>query len=156
MKALRSCRMERDAAASSKGDGLLHSFTAPIERLVTSHSCGFRNRSKFSNHSAGHSGQPWQESFVAMGFLTVAIAIIAASILVLWGLRERLPRSTIVGNIRNSTFSERRKDADHEPVSGSARWKFLNVLDWYALLCPFCIHESRTLSLCSMGFIWSN
>src|SRR5215469_14736587 len=37
--------------------------------------------------SAGHSGQPWQESFVAMGFLTVSITIIATSILVLWGLR---------------------------------------------------------------------
>src|SRR5215469_11773173 len=28
---------------------------------------------------------------------------------------ERPPRSTIVGNIRNSTFPERRKDEDHEP-----------------------------------------
>jgi hydroxylaminobenzene mutase len=37
--------------------------------------------------SAGHHGQPWQESLVASGFLSVAIAIIASSLLVLWGLR---------------------------------------------------------------------
>jgi (hydroxyamino)benzene mutase len=37
--------------------------------------------------SAGHHGQPWQESLAAAGFLSVAIAIIAASLLVLWGLR---------------------------------------------------------------------
>ena len=37
--------------------------------------------------SAGHHGQPWQESLAAAGFLSVAIAIIASSLLVLWGLR---------------------------------------------------------------------
>jgi hydroxylaminobenzene mutase len=37
--------------------------------------------------AAGYSGQPWQENLVAAGFLTVALAIIAASVLVLWGLR---------------------------------------------------------------------
>jgi hypothetical protein len=39
---------------------------------------------------------------VAVGFLTVTIAIIAASMLVLWGLRVRCRRGqTTVGNIRN-------------------------------------------------------
>jgi len=38
--------------------------------------------------SAGHSGQPWQETLVGAGFLSVSIAIIAASVLVLWGLRS--------------------------------------------------------------------
>ena len=37
----------------------------------------------------GHSGQPWQETLVTVGFLTVGVAIIAASILVLWGLRRK-------------------------------------------------------------------
>ncbi|MGX9430467.1 MULTISPECIES: hydrogenase [Bradyrhizobium] len=36
--------------------------------------------------SAGHSGQPWQESPVAAGFLSVAVMIIACSLLLLWGL----------------------------------------------------------------------
>ena len=39
--------------------------------------------------SAGHHGQPWQESLAAAGFLSVAVSIIAASLLVLWGLRRR-------------------------------------------------------------------
>ena len=37
---------------------------------------------------AGHSGQPWQESLITIGFLTVGIAIVASSALVLWGLRS--------------------------------------------------------------------
>lgn len=33
---------------------------------------------------------------------------------------ERPPRSTIVGNIRNSAFPERRKEPDHEPCDRAA------------------------------------
>ncbi len=39
--------------------------------------------------SAGHTGQPWQESLVTMGFMSVGIAIVAASIMVLVGLRAK-------------------------------------------------------------------
>ena len=39
---------------------------------------------------AGHSGQPWQESFVTIGFMSVGITIVASSVLVLWGLRKRV------------------------------------------------------------------
>jgi hydroxylaminobenzene mutase len=38
---------------------------------------------------AGHSGQPWQESMVTVGFLSVGITIITSSALVLWGLRAK-------------------------------------------------------------------
>jgi hydroxylaminobenzene mutase len=38
--------------------------------------------------AAGRSGQPWQESVVTLGFMTVGIVIVAASVLVLWGLRR--------------------------------------------------------------------
>ena len=55
--------------------------------LVTSLAAAFGTAARSPITSAGHSGQLWQESFVAVGFLTVSIAIIAASILVLWGLR---------------------------------------------------------------------
>ena len=41
---------------------------------------------------AGHRGQPWQETVVTAGFLSVGIVIIAASILVLWGLRTEAAR----------------------------------------------------------------
>jgi hydroxylaminobenzene mutase len=39
--------------------------------------------------AAGHSGKAWQESLIAAGFLTVAIAMIASTLLVLWGLSVR-------------------------------------------------------------------
>jgi (hydroxyamino)benzene mutase len=39
--------------------------------------------------AAGHSGQPWQESLVMVGFISVGIVIVASSVLVLWGLRAR-------------------------------------------------------------------
>jgi (hydroxyamino)benzene mutase len=38
--------------------------------------------------AAGRSAQPWQESLVGAGFMTVGLAIIAATVLVLWGLRR--------------------------------------------------------------------
>lgn len=42
--------------------------------------------------AAGHSAQPWQESLVTFGFLSVGIAIIGASVLILWGLRGAAAR----------------------------------------------------------------
>jgi hydroxylaminobenzene mutase len=38
--------------------------------------------------AAGHSGQPWQEAVVTIGFISVGLVIVAASVLVLWGLRR--------------------------------------------------------------------
>jgi hydroxylaminobenzene mutase len=38
--------------------------------------------------AAGHSAPAWQEAFVNFGFISVGIAIIASSILMLWGLRR--------------------------------------------------------------------
>jgi len=55
--------------------------------LVTSIAAAFGTAANSPITSAGHSGQPWQEIVVTMGFLTGSIAIIAASILVLWVLR---------------------------------------------------------------------
>jgi hydroxylaminobenzene mutase len=45
--------------------------------------------------SAGHSGQPWQESLVGNGFLSVAVVIIASSLLILWGLWPRALQSNL-------------------------------------------------------------
>jgi len=36
---------------------------------------------------AGYLGQPWQETLVGAGFLSVAVSIIAAVLLLIWGLR---------------------------------------------------------------------
>lgn len=38
--------------------------------------------------AAGRSGQPWQEGLVTVGFMSVGIVIVAASILILSGLRR--------------------------------------------------------------------
>jgi hydroxylaminobenzene mutase len=40
----------------------------------------------------GRSAQPWQESLVMAGFMSVGIAIVLTSVLVLWGLRGRVAR----------------------------------------------------------------
>jgi (hydroxyamino)benzene mutase len=37
----------------------------------------------------GRSGLPWQESLVTAGFMSVGIAIVLASLLILWGLRGK-------------------------------------------------------------------
>jgi hydroxylaminobenzene mutase len=36
----------------------------------------------------GHSGQAWQEQLVTIGFMSVALGIVSATVLVLWGLRR--------------------------------------------------------------------
>ena len=40
---------------------------------------------------AGHGAPQWQESLVTVGFVTIGLAIIAAAILLLWGLRKGAP-----------------------------------------------------------------
>lgn len=42
--------------------------------------------------AAGHRAQPWQESFVTLGFMSVGIVIIASSVLILCGLRRAAAR----------------------------------------------------------------
>jgi hydroxylaminobenzene mutase len=75
--------------------------------LMTSIAAAFGTAAGSPITSAGHSGQPWQETFVAMGFLTVAIAIIAASLLVLWGLRGKA--AEVNDSWRHSEFNTPRE-----------------------------------------------
>jgi hydroxylaminobenzene mutase len=39
--------------------------------------------------AAGHSGLPWQEGLVTVGFISVGVVMVVTSLLVLWGLRAR-------------------------------------------------------------------
>jgi hydroxylaminobenzene mutase len=55
--------------------------------LVTTLAAIFATAARAQIAAAGHSGQPWQESLVAAGFLSVVVAIIGSALLVLWGLR---------------------------------------------------------------------
>jgi hydroxylaminobenzene mutase len=57
--------------------------------LVTLIAAAFGTAANSPITSAGQSGQPWQESLVAIGFLTVTIAIIAMSILFSGVFEER-------------------------------------------------------------------
>ncbi|MBZ5525334.1 MAG: hydrogenase [Acidobacteriia bacterium] len=36
----------------------------------------------------GHSAQPWQESIVTIGFMTIGLTTVGSTVLVLWGLRR--------------------------------------------------------------------
>ncbi len=38
--------------------------------------------------AAGHTGQPWQESLVTIGFVSVGLATLGGALLVLWGFRR--------------------------------------------------------------------
>ena len=38
--------------------------------------------------AVGYSAQPWQETLVTLGFMSVGVVIIASAVLVLWGLRR--------------------------------------------------------------------
>lgn len=58
--------------------------------------------------AAGHHGQPWQESLIAAAFLSVAIAMVASVLLVLWGLSRRV-----------ATKSEAREEANVRVSQGS-------------------------------------
>ena len=55
--------------------------------LTTTLAAVFGTAAKSPISAAGYTGQPWQENLVTAGFLTVSLSIIAASVLVLWGLR---------------------------------------------------------------------
>ena len=61
-----------------------------VNWLVTTLAAVFGTAALSPISAAGHSGQPWQESLVTVGFMSVGIVIVASSVLVLWGLRAKL------------------------------------------------------------------
>jgi hydroxylaminobenzene mutase len=58
-----------------------------INWLVTTLAAIFGTAALSPITGAGHSGRGWQESLVTVGFITVGLAIVASSMLLLWGLR---------------------------------------------------------------------
>jgi (hydroxyamino)benzene mutase len=58
-----------------------------VNWLITTLAAVFGTAALSPITGAGHTGQPWQESFITAGFMSVGIAIVFASALVLWGLR---------------------------------------------------------------------
>ncbi|WP_247468897.1 hydrogenase [Bradyrhizobium sp. 137] len=49
--------------------------------------------------ATGHSAQPWQEAVVTVGFVSVGLSILTATILVLWGLRNAALREPSSENV---------------------------------------------------------
>lgn len=39
--------------------------------------------------AGSHRGQPWQEALVSVGFVSVGLAMLVGTLVVLWGLRDR-------------------------------------------------------------------
>ena len=60
-----------------------------VNWLVTTLAAVFGTAALSPITAVGHRGLPWQESLVTAGFMSVGIVIVAASVLVLWGLRAR-------------------------------------------------------------------
>jgi hydroxylaminobenzene mutase len=60
-----------------------------VNWLITMLAAAFGTAALSPITGAGHSGQPWQESVVMIGFMSVGIAIVASSALVVWGLRKK-------------------------------------------------------------------
>ena len=61
-----------------------------VNWLITLLAAAFGTAALSPITGAGHSGQPWQESVVMIGFMSVGIAIVASSALVVWGLRKKV------------------------------------------------------------------
>ena len=63
-----------------------------VNWLVTTLAAIFGTATLSPLTASGHSGQPWQESLVKAGFMSVGVVIVASSALILWGLRARASR----------------------------------------------------------------
>ena len=63
-----------------------------VNWLVTTLAAVFGTAALSPLTAVGHSGQPWQESLIKAGFMSVGLVIVASSVLVLWGLRARATR----------------------------------------------------------------
>jgi len=67
--------------------GLLYSTY--VNWLVTTLAAVFGTGALSPITAPGRSARPWQESLVTISFMTVGVAVLATTILILWGLRKR-------------------------------------------------------------------
>jgi len=64
-------------------------YGAYVNWLVTTLGAIFGTAALSPITAVGHSGRPWQEGLVTVGFVSVGAVMVATSLLVLWGLRAR-------------------------------------------------------------------
>ena len=60
-------------------------YSAYMNWLVTTLAAAFGTAALSPITAAGHTGKPWQESLVTAGFMSVGLAIVACSLLLLLG-----------------------------------------------------------------------
>jgi len=65
---------------------------------VTASAAAFGTAAMSPITAAGHTARPWQETLVTVGFVSVGVAIISCSALVLWGLRKLAASSVSAGS----------------------------------------------------------
>ena len=56
--------------------------------FTTTLAAGFGTAALSPITGSGHSALPWQEALVTVGFATVGLSMVAATVLVLWGVRR--------------------------------------------------------------------
>jgi hydroxylaminobenzene mutase len=77
------------AAAVEDGHILGALYATYMNWLITTLAAVFGTGALSPITAPGYQGQPWQESFVTVGFMTVGITYVATSLLMLWGLRTK-------------------------------------------------------------------
>jgi hydroxylaminobenzene mutase len=95
-------RLPRRAKATAYWTALYGAYT---NWLTTTLAAIFGTAANTPIAAAGHRGQPWQESLVAAGFLSVAIAMVASVLFVLWGLSDGVSRKDEQWEQMKSTIS---------------------------------------------------
>lgn len=70
-------------------------YGAYVNWLATALAAAFGSAALSPITGAGHSAQPWQETLVTGLFITVGLAMIGSSLMLLWGLRRSAARSQI-------------------------------------------------------------
>jgi hydroxylaminobenzene mutase len=80
-------RLPRTAKAVAYWTALYGTY---MNWLITTIAAVFGTAALSPITAAGHSGQPWQEGLVTAGFMSVGIVIVSSSVLVLWGLQNKV------------------------------------------------------------------
>jgi hydroxylaminobenzene mutase len=79
-------RLPRPAKATAYWAALYATY---MNWLITTLAAVFGTGALSPITAPGYKGQPWQESFIMIGFMTVGLAYVASSLIILWGFRAR-------------------------------------------------------------------
>ena len=85
-------RLPRPAKATAYWGALYATY---MNWLITTLAAVFGTGALSPITAPGYKGQPWQESLVTIGFMTVGLAYVASSLMFLWGFRARAKAQAI-------------------------------------------------------------